>query len=239
MPSLGLAEQSSSPQGTMHVMDSPPLRLGLRVTEALVTGATVAALALWVTWQTGREMPTVRVPQTRTQWILRDSVVAIEAHRRKTGFYPVRLSEVDFARTRVEGHVDGDVILDGWKRPLQYSVEGSSVVLTSLGRDGVPGGIGTDFDLSSRNLNPVEALPTFGQFLSDRSLNTAGMLPMCGLSGVFAFLAALWGTLWNAASLVENRKWTASRAILRYALTTLAATIVGTILALLHQPSGH
>ena len=42
---------------------------------------------------------------------------------------------------------------DGWKHPFQYSAEGSSFVLKSLGADGKEGGDGYNKDISSEDLN--------------------------------------------------------------------------------------
>jgi hypothetical protein len=36
---------------------------------------------------------------------------------------------------------------DGWDRPLIYQIDGDGFTLTSLGRDGVPGGTGDDADV--------------------------------------------------------------------------------------------
>lgn len=40
-----------------------------------------------------------------------------------------------------------DSLTDAWDRPIQYSIEGESVTLMSLGADGRPGGSGDDFDV--------------------------------------------------------------------------------------------
>ncbi len=42
-------------------------------------------------------------------------------------------------------------ILDGWGRPLLYGIDESGIItITSLGKDGKPGGIGEDADISIR-----------------------------------------------------------------------------------------
>jgi hypothetical protein len=48
--------------------------------------------------------------------------------------------------------------LDGWGRPFLYSTDGAKFVITSLGRDGKPGGLGLDCDLSTTNTWPAEYL---------------------------------------------------------------------------------
>jgi Type II secretion system (T2SS), protein G len=38
-------------------------------------------------------------------------------------------------------------VTDGWGRPILWRVEGDDIILTSYGRDGVPGGAGEDADM--------------------------------------------------------------------------------------------
>lgn len=44
-----------------------------------------------------------------------------------------------------EGYHNG--VKDGWGKPILWKVDGNTVVLTSYGRDGVPGGSGEDADM--------------------------------------------------------------------------------------------
>jgi hypothetical protein len=46
---------------------------------------------------------------------------------------------------RIEGFDNG--VKDGWGRPILWRIEAEKVILTSYGRDGVPGGVGEDTDL--------------------------------------------------------------------------------------------
>jgi hypothetical protein len=58
-----------------------------------------------------------------------------------------------------------------------------------LGRDGKPGGVGLDCDLSNLKEWPKEAVPTLGQVLGHPS--TRGIIHPCLVCGVLAFLLSL------------------------------------------------
>lgn len=45
----------------------------------------------------------------------------------------------------IEGY--GNEVMDAWGRPILWQVEGGQVILTSYGRDGVPGGSGENADM--------------------------------------------------------------------------------------------
>jgi hypothetical protein len=45
----------------------------------------------------------------------------------------------------IEGYVNETT--DGWGRPILWRIDGDDVILTSYGRDGVPGGTGEDADM--------------------------------------------------------------------------------------------
>lgn len=66
----------------------------------------------------------------------------VETYRADSGSYP----DVDAWRRSVER---GDFrFFDPWNRPYDYRLEPEAFVLTTLGRDGAPGGIGEDADVS-------------------------------------------------------------------------------------------
>jgi len=54
---------------------------------------------------------------------------------------PASLSDIP-----VEANKDNEVV-DGWGRPIQYSSNGTTVTLLSLGKDGRRGGTGEDADI--------------------------------------------------------------------------------------------
>jgi type II secretory pathway pseudopilin PulG len=56
--------------------------------------------------------------------------------------FPTGLSDLP----PLEKNRDGD-LADGWGRPIQYTIEGQTVTLLSLGKDGRPGGTGQDADI--------------------------------------------------------------------------------------------
>lgn len=74
-----------------------------------------------------------------------------------TRMYVIKRQIVRFARS--QGHIPRDIrglptikfdneIVDGWGRTIRYSIDSDgSVVLVSLGRDGIKGGINADADI--------------------------------------------------------------------------------------------
>jgi hypothetical protein len=62
-------------------------------------------------------------------------------HAVANGLLPKSLDQLP----RIEGYVNE--VTDGWGRTILWRVEGDEVILTSYGRDGVPGGTGQDADM--------------------------------------------------------------------------------------------
>ena len=57
-------------------------------------------------------------------------------------------------------------LLDSWNQPFEYSIQNNNYVLTSFGRDGKPGGIGLDCDLTNLQPKPPQSQLTLSQFAS-------------------------------------------------------------------------
>jgi len=66
----------------------------------------------------------------------------IEDYVAEHGRLPASLSDLP----PLEGNRISSIV-DGWKRPIHYAVNGHSVTLLTLGRDGQPGGVGEDADI--------------------------------------------------------------------------------------------
>ena len=79
--------------------------------------------------------------------------------------------------------------VDGWDRPFLYSTDGEGFLVKSYGRDGKPGGIGLDCDLSTTAPRPEVSHPTLAQFLFD--LPSEGIIWTCATAGVLVFLVCL------------------------------------------------
>ncbi len=123
--------------------------------------------------------------------------------------------------------------LDGWGHPFLYSVKEGHPIITSYGRDGRPGGLGFDHDLSSDDkFLPRENAPTFVQFLLHRSAR--GVLLACLMCGVLSLLISLLTV--NPPAL---QGWGILSLIIKLVLTTLAALFVAFILSILEIPNYH
>ncbi len=109
-----------------------------------------------------------RPSQYTTEYHVTDLIRVIDEHQKTNGALPVDLNDLGDSMTRLR--------YDGWGRPLIYKVTGETFTVTSLGRDGRPGGEGIDADLSGpsstdhsrSNLRIVGQIhsPTFEQFLT-------------------------------------------------------------------------
>jgi hypothetical protein len=167
-------------------------RIGIRVAISTNVGLLVAAIAIVVAWRDIGDTNRVRSEQWATRQAISDIKKSLQMYRGAGKPLPKSLEEfrgpggefpVQFKRDE-RGRP-----LDGWGRPFLYSVEGSEYVVTSLGRDGKPGGVGLDCDLSNLNEWPKEAVPTLWQVLGHPS--TRGIILPCLACGVLAFLLSL------------------------------------------------
>lgn len=125
--------------------------------------------------------------------------------------------------------------VDGWNHLLLYQAEGNAFTITSLGRDGRPGGVGIDCDRTNSQLNPPEAGIPFGQFW--RVLASPQVVLSCQLCALVVFLLGL--TAWPTRRPASPSKPTGEprtrwgRAIALLALVAMSAWFAG-FLSLIH-----
>lgn len=92
--------------------------------------------------------------QNKTFADMRSILIAIEEYRLKHNVAPPELKIVankidtatNFYRTKIEAK-PGDLLYDGYGNRYIYTTTGTSYTLTSLGRDGKPGGKGYDSEI--------------------------------------------------------------------------------------------
>jgi len=72
---------------------------------------------------------------------------ALKVYYTRKGHYPDTASGLN---SLVELQILERVPNDPWGHPYVYALEGARPLITSYGRDGVPGGEGADADLSNR-----------------------------------------------------------------------------------------
>lgn len=132
-------------------------------------------------------------------------------------------------------------LVDGWGRPLFYEINGTEYTVFSYGRDGKPGGIGFDTDLSQKNPWPKEAtqqgafedkLPSFTQFFFE--LPTGGILATCQVCGVLVGVLSFFLIRPNR---LDARNWW--KLFVKLSVTLGASVFLSMVMGALHIPSGH
>ena len=169
---------------------------------------------------------------------LREIGRGVNLYQQKSNALPTSLDQLR-AITNDDGAVFIRVLLDskggfvdGWQRPYLFSENGTNFLITSLGRDGKPGGRGVDADLTDKNPWPKEAWPTFSQFWSNEHFN--GMIHTSIVCGILAgFLSLLTVRIPNL-----NKKGIIIL-VLGLCATLIGTLFVTTIITALHIPSGH
>jgi hypothetical protein len=190
--------------------------LSIRALISLVVGLIVVAGTLDAGARANRW---VRILQIMTRSTLLEMDGEIRAYRANNGKLPPDLAVLEGFRR------------DAWDRPLIYTVRGESYALSSLGADGLPGGVGLDSDLTP-GPPPSHATPTLAEFLAHPS--SAQMIRAAWLAGTGAFGLTLW----------TIRRQGFGRGSLALLSWRVALTLVGTLtlsmwLIVLHVPSGH
>lgn len=97
----------------------------------------LAILAMVILIALADRIPPGALTRTRMDITQQRILAYVAAHRR----LPASLLELP----KVQGR-DSE-ISDGWGRPIRYAVNGRTVTLSSLGKDGLPGGTGENSDV--------------------------------------------------------------------------------------------
>lgn len=157
---------------------------------------------------------------------------SLNDYHKTHGSWPPSLSDPSF---QLPNGDDSYELKDPWNRSILYTVEGDGFRLSSVGRDGVPGGSGLDADWSwhSSDAEPYRS-PLYNtpdtqlplrQFLFDTP-STFGIL----LPGLWLFLG-----LGHAVRSESGKSVTSKRAVV---VTTIAVTVIGaavcTFLSMFH-----
>jgi hypothetical protein len=159
----------------------------VRIAISTAVAAVVAATVLLVGWRGIGSWHRFRMEQARTLQALRDFNSNWASYQRQNKSPPQ-----EELRSFLQDCYRGNMPSDGWGRPFVYSVQDGKPILLSYGRDGKPGGIGLDNDLSNEDLPPVndgslpeKVRPTFSQFFADPSARGVELNCLC--SGLLAF----------------------------------------------------
>jgi hypothetical protein len=224
-----------------------------RLVISLVTGLLVFGIACEVGYRQYCGSA-ARVSQARTLADIGRVCRALEAYRHEKHALPRTLRNLPPVALLHFGTDGTGAPLDWWRRQLHYWTDGTSYRVSSYGRDGKPGGVGFDYDVSSDDLEtkqaaptgwwnvslPKQARPTFWQFVTDLGQHygtgsgSATFLAAI-LSGAVAFFLG-YQTIGRSAPTRRGR-WVLFGGL----LLTTAGTLVVAIMYLipLHIPSGH
>ncbi len=197
----------------------------------LLVGLAVLAISAHSSWR-GYSSSIVRYPQYGTSRDIAEIQKAIDAYQREknslpdtlTGLAPV--GEGDWRMNETGAAVDG------WWRPFHYWTDGTRYRIISYGRDGKPGGVGLDRDISSDNLRPKDTAPTFKQFFTDPRARR--MLVVCAMSGLIGFILGFRSVTFS----ISMRRGFLTT-LIRLFITIAATSILAIMISAAHVPSGH
>lgn len=201
---------------------------------ALVFGLIVTGLSLMAAWDTGGRVYYLTYERIRTDFALQAIDEKVNAYRMKHGVLPRSLKQAGFVET---DNGSNSSAVDGWRHPFAYSVRGNQYFIVSYGRDGKPGGVGIDYDLSNVKPHPPEAFMTFPQFLAQPGYER--MIGVCFISGILTFFIG-----WNIIKPKDSDKPASLKTDAKVLVIKLAAILLPTlfitfIMIQLHVPSGH
>jgi hypothetical protein len=209
-------------------------RIATRVAISTSVGILVAAIACLAAWRSIGWMPNVRPEQASTRQLLELMEPLIEAYCTETKTVPQSWVELRHTMERYSFTCNENGIpLDAWGHRFLYSVKEGHPVVTSYGRDGKPGGVGFDCDLSSDDKPlPPENMPTFSQFLLHPA--TKGIVSACLACGLLAFLVSF-------VNIVPPSRhgWDIPSLVVTLALTALAALFVAFLMSIAEIPNYH
>jgi hypothetical protein len=201
-----------------------------RIGIACAAASIVTGICLNVSWSAAARY--LQYPQYFTVKTLKRTDSAIKAYRQKQGTLPQKLSELSAVPDESPPiHADG-TIWDSWQHPLLYKRDGNNYVVVSHGRDGKPGGIGLDCDLSNVNPQPPEAEMPFLQVVLHPL--SRGIVWMSLLSGAVAFII-----IFTTVKPVDLDRQERFVLLTRLVATLIATLLVATFITLLHVPTGH
>jgi general secretion pathway protein G len=199
--------------------------LFLRLIIAVIVATVVTGVCLNLTYDGAGTF--VRYQQIFTTRRIDEADKDIKAFIKKSGAPPRSLRELQSPSNEADFNY-----LDTWGQPLDYQLQGRSYTLVSYGRDGKPGGVGLDADLSNLNPRPPAAELPFQHVIFHPLAE--GMLWMSLFSGALVFVLTF----------ATVKPQSLSREGALGLLAQLVVTLIGTVFAagfitVMHVPSGH
>jgi len=210
----------------------------LRKRRLMLAGITASCVfvitysACWV--QIGQLRVMDRHSYAMTQYALANVGEGLEEYAQDRGEYPDSLDDLVRAGNGRWPLDSSGRLSDGWGQPFDYGTTMEGFELTSLGRDGLRGGVGLDADISWSEAQTVGAIRVpLRQFLFD----TPGSVSVFWMA-VLASVAA--GFVWHGVD--QDPFLTTRWRLLGVLVTTISAALVAVFLAAFHvaaSQSGH
>ncbi len=127
---------------------------GMTLFEIIIVLVIIVSVAGLLFKGIGANLDKARVNETK----LRMSEVAksVEQFNADCGTYPSALGDLEHATGNCSNwgpapYIKASGLLDAWKKPFQYTNNGSTYTITSYGKDGSPGGEGVNKDIGSED----------------------------------------------------------------------------------------
>jgi hypothetical protein len=115
-------------------------------------------LSAWNTLGSNREN---RPRQFESYAIVNETIHAVDIFKGKHGKLPADLRSPELLKiATIRGRVPVSTagFVDAWGHPLEYEMGGDKFTVSSLGRDGTPGGAGLDADICGPDANNPMAI---------------------------------------------------------------------------------
>jgi len=197
-----------------------------RLVLSSIAGLIIFGIGINATWTSSQGHAPLLQRMTRKYMGIVDS--DIQAYHKKHGKWPASLNVVGLDPDFPDNN-DGNVWVDSWGRPYVYRVTKNSYSLMSYGRDGKPGGVGLDSDISMHNAN--SEMP-FLQAMTDPWASE--MIEASVFGGLLTFFLTFF--LIRPADL-NREKWGCLLA--KLAPTLIVLFYLTLLIVALDYPSGH
>lgn len=221
----------------MTTQQSPPLEstedVGLRhwkqsLVLSLLVGIVMTAIPLLSGWPAVRS-PSAGVAEPKRAWIQLVTILGfVKEFQREHNHLPTSISEIQGGLGTLRRDFN-----DPWGRPLEFVTSDQEFRATTYGRDGQPGGIGLDADLSTDNLSPPEANLTLQQYLFE--IDSRSVWLSCALCGLLAAVLT-----WRESRPQHSPFRTWLTPVIRLTVWGVLSIYLGSIIAATHLvPNGH
>lgn len=220
----------------------------IRLGASLLVGLAMTLIAFLISWRMfGSEFYGNTKLRSETLSTIRDIRVAAEGYKDLYKELPPSLSALSKAKDRVSVKSSSwspkkkTEWKDGWNQPFHYTVDGTTWTVISYGRDGKPGGVDFDADLSNHNYYHPPQIDFTRPSLRPSLSKFAFQLPTSGVMGA-ALLAGLLSAIISFKAIDEIMRSPANRfyyILTRIVLITFVTLLMAVMVAYVHIPSSH